>query len=174
MLRVATRAAHDRVDAIFSTLDLADPADYRCFLSAQAAAFLPLERALDVAGADALFPDWSTRRRADALRADLEALGIAAPRDLPSIDFATPGEVAGGAYVLEGSRLGGALLARQVGPNLPTTFLASPQLSGQWRIFLSALEQALVSPVHHRQAIDGAVRSFDFFARAGTLVMEQR
>ena len=174
MLRVATRAAHDRVDALFSTLDLASAADYRRFLSAQAAAFLPIERALDEAGAADLFADWPRRHRGELLRADLDALGIAVPPEVAPVAFGSPGAVAGGVYVLEGSRLGGAFLARAVAPGFPSAFLASPQPPGQWRIFLGQLEQALASSVHHRQAIDGAVRSFDYFARAGSLALEGR
>ncbi len=166
LFRVATRAAHDRVDATFSDLDLGDAADYRLFLTAQAKAFLPVEAALDAAGVAALFPDWPRRRRSHLLRADLEALSLAVPAGESTLSFATPAEVVGGAYVLEGSRLGGAVLARSVAPGLPRAFLDAPQASGQWRDFLTALEQLLTSPLQQSDAVAGASRVFDHFALA--------
>ena len=50
-LKRATADAHERVDLLFSGLKLEDPRDYRRFLVAQAAAHLPVEQALDDAGA---------------------------------------------------------------------------------------------------------------------------
>lgn len=174
MLRVATRAAHDRVDALFSDLDLADPADYRRFLTAQAAAFLPVEEALDASGAAALFPDWPSRRRADHLRADLEALALPLPAPIAAPIFATPAEVAGAVYVLEGSRLGGAMLAKSVPAGLAHAFLAERHGGSHWREFLARLEQHLESHVQRQAAVKGAGQVFDYFARAAHRSMEKR
>lgn len=174
MLRVATRAAHDRVDALFAGLNLANPADYRRFMTAQAAAFLPAEAALDAAGAAASFPYWDQRRRSVPLRADLDALGLALPAAQANLSFGSPAEVAGGVYVLEGSRLGGAMLARSVAPDLPHAFLTATQPPGQWRIFLDQLEQVLASSVQRREAVTGAGRIFDLFADAARLAVENR
>lgn len=172
MLRVATRAAHDRVDALFSALDLADPADYRRFLAAQAAAFLPLEAALDAAGVADLFPDWAARRRSALLLADLDVTGIMVPAPEAMPQFSTSAGVAGAAYVLEGSRLGGAVLARSVAPGLPHSFLAAPQQAGHWRSFLGRLELVLPSHVQRAEAVMGADQVFDIFARAARATME--
>lgn len=166
LLRVATRAAHDRVDAIFSGFELGDAADYRLFLTAQAGAFLHVEAALDAAGVATLFLDWPQRRRSDLLLTDLSALSLPVPLADATMSFDSPAEVAGGAYVLEGSRFGGAMLARSVAPGLPRAFLDAPQLSGQWRDFLSVLEHLLPSPLQRRDAVAGASRVFDHFALA--------
>jgi heme oxygenase (biliverdin-IX-beta and delta-forming) len=174
MLRVATRAAHDRVDALFSGLDLADPADYRRFLTAQAAAYLPVEEALEARGAGALFPDWQDRRRADRLRADIKTLGLPIPAPIAEPVFETPAEVAGAAYVLEGSRLGGAMLARSVPAGLPHSFLVSPQRGSHWRDFLVQLERLLESPAQREAAVRGAAQTFDHFARAAHHSMDGR
>ncbi|MDP8911973.1 MAG: hypothetical protein M3N39_00180 [Pseudomonadota bacterium] len=48
-LRAGTAAEHDRVDRLFSRFDLRREEDYRHFLLAQAAAFLPIG---DRSGAD--------------------------------------------------------------------------------------------------------------------------
>lgn len=52
-LRDATGESHDRVDAVFSAIDLSNLTQYGRFLTAQAAAHLPVEQALDAAGAAA-------------------------------------------------------------------------------------------------------------------------
>lgn len=174
MLRAATRGAHDRVDALFSDYDLAEPGDYGLFLTAQAAAFLPVERALDSAGASDLFPDWADRRRAALLGADLEELGIPLPALHAAPPFTTAGAISGAAYVLEGSRLGGAMLARSVGPHLPRRFLSSPTPPGHWRQFLERLEQVLETHVDREHALISAGQVFDLFASAASVPVKVR
>jgi heme oxygenase len=166
MLRAATRGAHDRVDALFSGFDLSRTADYRHFMAAQAAAFLPAEAALDDAGAGRLFRGWSEARRAHLPAADLAELGIAHnPLDAPPT-FASPAAVAGAAYVLEGSRLGGALLARRLAPGLPRRFLSAGLPAGGWRTFLARLEQLVRTDVERREAVASAEGMFNLFANA--------
>ena len=172
LLRAATRAAHDRVDALFGDLDLSRAADYRHFLTAQAAAFLPVEAALDRSGAAALFPCWDQSRRSLLLRADLETLGIAVPPPVAEPILPSVAAIAGAAYVLEGSRLGGAVLARRVSGNEPCRFLSAIQPSGQWRVFLARLEQLLGSDVDRREAVTSAEQVFGSFALAASLHSE--
>lgn len=165
MLRAATRGAHDRVDALFSGFDLARAGDYRRFLAAQAVAFLPAEAALDAAGAGELFPGWNDARRAPLLTADLAELGLAAPVGAaPAVG--SPAAIAGAVYVLEGSRLGGALLARRVAAGLPRRFLSASQPAGAWRAFLARLEQLLTTDVERREAVASANGMFNLFAAA--------
>lgn len=164
-LRTATRAAHDRVDALFSSLSLGQRGDYARFLLAQAAAFLPAEGALSDAGAAALIPDWDAMRRAPALRADLEALGLSVPAPVGAIAYSGPAEVLGGAYVLEGSRLGGAMLRRAVGEDLPRQFLDSVQPPGRWRAFVARLDRELYDSASIVAATGSATRTFNLFER---------
>lgn len=165
-LRTATAAYHDRVDALFSRMDLTDRDDYARFLQAQAAAHLPAEAALTRAGAAALVPDWASRCRAALLIADLAELGVAVPDDAAQIAFADDAAVLGGVYVLEGSRLGGAMLARAVPPAFPRAFLASNQ-SGNWRGLLDILQHRLVTPDDHVSAVESASRVFMLFESSG-------
>lgn len=125
-LRRATSAAHARLDDLFSRFDLSIASGYVAFLCAQAPAFLAVERALDDAGASALIDGWTLRRRSDALRKDLADLGQTLPPGLPAPVVVTEPQILGAAYVLEGSRLGGAILARQVSSGLPVV-RAHPQ-----------------------------------------------
>ncbi len=164
-LRAATRADHARVDALFSDSDLASRAGYARFLARQAAAHLPVERAIDAAGAEALVPDWPARRRAPLLLADLADLG---PTTIAEERFLLPGGEAallGAVYVLEGSRLGGAVLRQRVGPGLPVRFL-SPGRQGGWRSLVALLDCALRTESALAEAIEGARSTFDCFACA--------
>ena len=168
-LRDATQDRHDALDARFASLDLSDRHDYARFLAAQAAALLPYEATLDHAGAAQLLPDWPGHRRGAAIVADLDALGtpLPAPVAVPSI-IGEP-DMLGALYVLEGSRLGGKMLARQVAAGLPTAFLSHrPPLT--WADFVSLLEQKLQSPVDQAVALRAANEAFDAFSRAASTV----
>lgn len=163
LLRTATAPAHQRVDAAFGGFDLATRDGYTAFLRAQAEAFLPVEAAIDrtIALAAGLIDDWPQRRRGDALRADLADLGhqpaaIAAVPDIASRDA-----LLGAIYVLEGSRLGGTMLARRVPPGLPRRFLAATD-PDHWRQLIQILNRALVTQEQQDAAIAAAC---DVFAR---------
>jgi heme oxygenase len=157
-LRAATAALHDAVEARFAGFDLSRRGPYGDFLRGQAAGILPVEAALDAAGIARILPDWPRRARTAALLADLAALGREPPA-VPPPRFAPGGEALGAAYVLEGSRLGAALLLRQVGPGLPDAFLRHGAHGGLWRSFLARL-----APAPDRAAvIRGARQAFGHF-----------
>ncbi|RYD87558.1 MAG: hypothetical protein EOP61_35345 [Sphingomonadales bacterium] len=164
-LRLETRAEHARVDAAFSRYDLSSGEGYLRFLRRQAAAHLPVERALDAGGAARLVPDWAERGRAPLIRADLADLGCSDVVEMPFDGLASDPELLGGAYVLEGSRLGGALLQREVKPGLPTRFLGQGSSSG-WRALLTVLETKLRSPEEIAAAVKGARAVFACFEAA--------
>lgn len=165
-LREATRDAHDRLDAHFSRYDLANPADYRDFLSAHAAAYISVEQALEEAGAERLVDDWPSHRRAGALIADLTDLGREEPEAVAAPSFDDDAAVLGGLYVLEGSRLGGAVLKRTVGDGLPKRFLAAPQASGRWRRFVARLDRSLDTDESQLRAQTAALATFACFEQA--------
>lgn len=165
-LRTATAHAHTRVDTVFSGFDLASRGDYARFLRAQGGALIPLEQALDAGVAPTLPIDWPARQRSAALLRDLAALGrsLSDTRDLAPIG--TPEAALGTIYVLEGSRLGGALLKRSLDAALPAEFLA-PGAPGAWRALLDTLERALQSPAQVDAAIEAACHAFDLFEASG-------
>jgi heme oxygenase len=166
-LREATAAAHSEVDAIFSRFDLRSAEGYRRFLIAQASALFPTEAALDEAGAADLVPDWQARRRSKALREDLEVLGVQRVDRVDSPTFASPEAVLGGVYVLEGSRLGAALLGREVREGTACAFLGAPQDSRRWRKLLEDLEAFLYRRDQVEAAAVAARQVFACFAEAG-------
>ncbi len=134
-LRAHSAPSHDAVDAAFGAHDLADADAYRGFLIAHARALPAVEAVLD--GRPDL-PVW--RERTSALAADLADLGAAMPAPLA---FALPdqaGAAWGALYVMEGSRLGGVMLARGVPATLPSRYLAAKHLPGEWRGLLNAIE----------------------------------
>lgn len=165
-LRTATGGSHERVDAAFSGFDLTDRLSYARFLSAQAAAHVPVETALEESGVENVLPDWPGRRRADLLRTDLAALGRSLPRAdaLPAFD--TAAEILGAVYVLEGSRLGGALLRRSVPADLPCSFLGASD-SAAWRRLLEVLDLQVRDAGDIDRATNGALRVFSLFEQSG-------
>jgi heme oxygenase (biliverdin-IX-beta and delta-forming) len=173
-LRAGTAAEHDRVDRLFSRLDLRCEEDYRRFLLAQAAAFLPIEERLDDAGSIEFVPDWMARRRAHLLRADLAALGADEPVRIPSPPLESPAARLGAIYVLEGSRLGGAVLKRGLAETSPRSFLAAPQNQGSWRKLLESLDMFLYRSDLLEAATAAAKEVFQNFEAGGQLYLESR
>lgn len=165
-LRAATGAHHERVDSLFGRLNLADERDYRLFLAAHAAALLPMEQWLD-ARAGAVIDDWAERSRGDALRADLAALEIPVPAADPFAPAASPASIGGILYVLEGSKMGGRVLARQVNPHLPKHYLAAGGNGSAWKVLVSRLDDIVVTGEDVSAATRSASLAFDRFVMAG-------
>lgn len=168
LLRSATRPDHERVDALGETFDLASPDGYGAFLLAHARALPPLEAAVERSGF--LPPDWPERRRTAALTSDLARLGLAFPRPLPRPDLPRMAMNLGALYVLEGSRLGGALLARRLAaaqPSAPSAYLRHGEGQPFWRDFLVWLE-AMGPEGRETDVIEGARRAFATFETAFT------
>ena len=134
-------------------------------------ATVPIERALQAVAA---LPAWRPRR--EALTDDLQALGCAIP--VP-IAVAVPGdraEALGMLYVLEGSRLGGAIIADRVPTDLPRRFLASRHLSGEWRALLTHIDSEAVSygPSYTDAIVQGARLGFDAYYRAALAMLRRK
>ncbi|MEH3158709.1 MAG: biliverdin-producing heme oxygenase [Sphingomonas taxi] len=164
-LRAATAADHQAVDDRFGAFTLDDAPAYRRFLTAHGRALPAVEAVL---AGDPDLPAW--RPRTAALAADLAALGKELPAPLP---FAVPGAAArwGALYVIEGSRLGGQLLARSVGEGLPVAYLSARHEAGEWRELLARIEtRAAASDTAWRgAAIAGARATFALYAQAGQI-----
>lgn len=165
LLRAATASAHERVDHVFGAFDLSDRDDYRAFLIAQASPLLSAEAAIDAFDPAALLPDWPERRRSDLIRADLADFGVQPP---PPDPFGISCETAalGAIYVLEGSRLGGILLARNVPMDLPARFIRCAPAPKRWQGLIEVMDHHLVTPEQHKVAADAARAVFDLFWRS--------
>lgn len=167
-LRAYGGELHHQVDEAFSAFTLDSAAGYQQFLQAHGAALFSLEHALEHAGVEHLLTDWPARRRRDALRADLLALGCPVPTSLPVAAPTTAGWCWGAAYVLEGSRLGGQVLLRRLRaaqPEAPANYLGHAAEPGLWPGFLQQLEAGAMGIDEHelQRGVDDA---FGLFLRA--------
>lgn len=165
LLRTATASEHERVDRAFGAFDLSDRDGYRAFLMAQAGPFLAAEAAVDAFDPAALLPDWPQRRRAALIRADLADLDAPVPQT-DSLDLRSESEVLGVIYVLEGSRLGGKMLARNVPMDLPARFIRCAPEPKRWQGLIEVLNRHLVTPAQHEMAAVAACAVFDLFCRS--------
>ncbi|OYW99313.1 MAG: hypothetical protein B7Z12_18300 [Caulobacter vibrioides] len=168
-LRAATRQDHDRVDQLGGAFDLARQDDYQAFLLAHAAVLPALELDLDAAPAQHLPPAWPQRRRSGALAADLALLGLSPPPSTITVTLEDRATRLGALYVLEGSRLGGAILRRRLltsQPGAPDGYLAHGEGLGHWRSFVDWLDVQTVDAAETRAAIGGARQVFGAFALA--------
>ena len=166
VLRAATADAQARLDASATGLRLDTPRGYAAFLAAQAAALLPLERALREAGIEDILPDWPERVRGAELTLDLFDLGapFVAPLDPPTIgcDAAAFGAV----YVLEGSRLGAQAILPLIGADLPTRFLRHGAGKRLWPRFVERLEASPAVRERPQMTEAGALAAFALFEQA--------
>lgn len=163
MLREATGAAHETVDAAFGAHDLASPGSYRRFLLAHGRALPAAERVMAVLPFARTLPT-----RARLLAADLADMRVPVPEPLRFAPGNDPATLWGVLYVVEGSRLGGAMLARQVPPALPGRYLGAVHASGQWRAIRAALDTAAAGEDSDWTArmIAGALATFALYAEA--------
>jgi heme oxygenase len=134
-LRACTRDSHARVDSAFSAYDLHDEESYRAFLTAHARALPSVER---IIASEAALP--RIRPRTPALEADMAQLQQPMP-ELSKLAGPVTGAAAWGIlYVVEGSRLGGAILSPRVGDGLPKAYLSARHELGEWRAICQALD----------------------------------
>jgi heme oxygenase len=179
VLRERTRVAHADCERAFA-LDrrLADRAAYGALLVLLRDFYLPVENALaTVVGWDRLTPaiNIRSRRRAELIETDLAALDgtVAAGRPAATgAQFPALGSMAealGCLYVIEGSALGGRIIARRVrtalGSDLPVAFFSSADRGdpgGDWNALRAALDAfgAEQGPSAARAAVAGAHLSF--------------
>ncbi|MDB5700597.1 MAG: hypothetical protein JWL66_796 [Sphingomonadales bacterium] len=163
ILRAATTADHEMVDAAFGRYNLASIPSYGQFLSAHARVLGPLESAVEGL--------WDASiARLPLLEADLAELGTVVPSDAafgPMSDARRWGML----YVLEGSRLGGGILAGRVAAGLPVRYLLARHEDGSWRRFGDALELAGASQgaAWHEDVVSGARMAFARFAESAGL-----
>ena len=169
-LRAATGPLHAEADALGSAHDLGSAAGHAAFLRAHARALPGLEAAIGAALGEADWLDWPARRRLPALQADLAALGEAAPAPLPVAlpDADRQAAALGAAYVMEGSRLGNAMLRRGLPAAAPAAYLAHQPAGAAsgWPGFLAGLEAALPDPARWPAAEAGARLAFEVFLAA--------
>jgi heme oxygenase (biliverdin-IX-beta and delta-forming) len=166
-LRRETRAEHDAIEAALDWRRHAgSPALYRRWLERLYAFHRVWEPAVAAALPDpALF---APRRKLALLRADLVRLGArdaelaALPAPDPVLAISGEAEALGSLYVVEGSSLGGALIARHVEATLgfaPAYHAAyGRRAAAMWSAFRLRLDAAAVDPAAVVAAADATFR----------------
>ena len=106
--------------------------------------------------------------RAKQLDADLGDLGADLGPLEPAPETLSPGQAWGVQYVLEGSRLGGRLLAGRLAPDAPRRYLADAAPQGAGGRFQDALEHGVTAqgPLGLAEAEAGARLAFARFQAA--------
>lgn len=181
-LREGTSDCHVALEKSLDLLQrVTTPVEYRELIKRFFTLYEPLEAELAaVVDWNASGWDFSAHRKTPWLREDLLALGVPAteiadwPRCESTKTPASFGAAIGCAYVLEGSTLGGQMLAKQFRDTLGIT----PQRGGQffqgygaatmpsWRAFGGwADAQANADPHLKDQAVRGARDTFEVFSR---------
>lgn len=158
-VRAATASDHRRTEESFAGALAALPASYGAYLQAHALAFPAVGRALS-AGFD--WQPWQDRW--DDLQQDLRALGLDAPRAMPLNPAASAAEGLGMAYVLEGSRMGSAVLLKSIPEHLPAAYLRGGLALAPWRRLKDLL--AAADPATSDAVIAGARKAFNAFSIA--------
>ncbi|MEP2120526.1 MAG: biliverdin-producing heme oxygenase [Bauldia litoralis] len=172
ILRTGTAREHARLDGAIGAGPLGRPEHYRRFLAMHGSVLPMLERRLEAAGIGALLPDWHERRRRMALASDLGALGIAAIDD-EAVDLGpdetSTAAIAGAAYVLEGSRLGGRVLRKTLPDGdrpAPTAFLDHGIGKPLWPTFVDRLATLDLDEAAADRAVLAARGVFAAYERA--------
>lgn len=155
MIKDSTQQLHKDVEDLLlpKLAAIQSKADYAAILRMFFGYFSPLENLLQQLITPALLADVAERRKADALLHDLRSLkckddGLALCRELPSIE--NEAQAMGALYVLEGSTLGGKMIAKMLGQNKAlaltdnnlTFFWGYKEETGsKWKAFLQVLNQ---------------------------------
>lgn len=179
-LRNSTQKLHIEVER---HLDLNrpcwSPQSYRRLLERFWGIYDPLEKLLASVDWENSGIDFSERRKADWLLADLAHFdagracldGLEICDALPRLDDMASG--LGALYVLEGATLGGQVILRSIGPQLGLSQAAGgrfftsygSRVGAMWRGYLAILErQAGATDVEHA-IIAGAIETFSSFER---------
>lgn len=171
LLRDACRGIHAQLDQQLSQVDFNDRAAYADMLSRMSGPVTALEGALTAGVAPVLFTNWAERLRTHALRKDVAAVGGRfAEHTAPAIE--SEAEALGTLYVLEGSRLGGQVLARMAcesrDPQVrdATRYFLHGARGGLWRSFLERLEQSPAVNAEPARATHAALAAFATFQGA--------
>lgn len=149
---------HDRLDAMAGPL--AEIGSYKRYLTATFAFRAALEAKV-LPGADC---NWNIQCLVDALKDDLNDLGLAQPEAVHLAAPASPSALAGMLYVAEGSALGARLIQRRaaalgLGPDHGARHLATQTAERErWKSFLHWLESNCPDP---EQAIHGGRAAFE-------------
>lgn len=181
LLKAATASRHEslerRLDLLRPDLTIHDYADLLQRFLYVYRIWEPLAAAV----IDPVIPEFTIRRRKRlCIERDLAFLGIepwlnSAASATTLSEFVSPATALGGAYVLEGSTLGGQILSRHfqtrfgITPDAGCAFFSSygPQTGSMWRDTARCLEEYALSGGEQcrREMVCGAISMFDLLQK---------
>jgi len=177
-LKRETQASHGEIERRVDLLNRVRTAQsYRILLEQFYGVYCPLESEIAHSMLEIArwLPDIQDRMRTTLLRLDLRSLGNLCPEGLPLAPIPPLNSLAqrfGCLYVLEGSTLGGQIIAREVSSRLPFTsehgcsFFANhgAEIGAMWRSFCHALEAyGMANSESHDSIIQSAANTFGVF-----------
>lgn len=174
LLRKQTRQAHERVDALFSQLCLAERQDYIRFLSSHCMAYEILESLFETK----LAADIRPPSMAPLLESDLHRLGVAEAGTVPWFPTGDLNPL-GAAYVVAGSHLGNKTLRAQwqatKDPQVSAAggYLTSSVMAMYWPSLLRRLATERPSEEELVDIICGANAAFSVFERCLASVLNE-
>lgn len=169
-LKTVTRAAHRDLESLPLVKLLAEGrvsrAEYGICLRVFEQLLLGRQKLLTTRVADGLSMPVFSGDHLGFIRADLLNLAGPSDPDTFALDFSwleNPTELAGVLYVVEGSSMGNAVLAKRLKPlNYPISFFthAGQHVRTRWPLVQAWLNQCLADPKDRQIAADAAVRTF--------------
>lgn len=167
-LKAATTEAHEVVDnTVMSAQPFASRANYERFLRFQYRLHRHVEPLYAAAAFQPLLPELADRSRLDAIEQDFADLGLTLPaaEEGPERPLA---EALGWLYVVEGSNMGAAFLAKDAAKIGFSSEFGARHLAGHaegrglhWRRFTAGLDAVELAPDQEREAEAAATAAFN-------------
>ncbi len=185
-LKTETSDAHDRVEALAASDRIMNgsltPEEYQQLILRNYVLHAAYEPMLDEAiarnGMDEL--NYAERKKLSFLERDLQEMGLAIPEVdfAPSFAAATPEEVFGSMYVMEGSTLGGSVIRRRLVSlpefaGLPFHFYGcyGDRTGPMWNAFKTVVAERVQTADQEQATVNAAIKTFDDVARCFALDM---
>jgi len=180
-LRLHTRAQHERIEAALDIPgSIRNHMDYVSLLAAFHAFYVPFETALVLheAALSDVGVELAARRKAHWVREDLQSLGVSGEAIDKLALCSSPAlptwrHALGSLYVVEGSTLGGQVIARQLArhlnlqPHLHLRFFSAygARTATMWRSFVTSLNDLNLAAEETADVLQGAAETFETLER---------
>jgi heme oxygenase (biliverdin-IX-beta and delta-forming) len=173
-LKEGTKDAHIELEKIvvqqLKAIQTKD--DYARLLKFFYAFFREVEKAIAPFMTSDVVPDYSERRNANHLKADIESLGGDVDKDIPKAtapSITNKYQALGALYVMEGSVLGGKTIVKMLEKyniNSGISFFSGygDKTPALWGRFIELLNQQITGTEQQRDAIQTAKDTFTLFA----------
>jgi heme oxygenase len=181
VLRAATHDRHERIDALMNLGRMREPGRYPRVLQAFDAFLAGWEPAVAAALPERFEPWLQARSRRPFLQSDLRALGLPSAQPVVPPVLASAGAAWGSVYVMEGSALGGRVIARTLADMGLDAEHGAAYFHGwgdatgaMWREARERLASELAEPGALVQACEGACATFDTLSTLFERALDER